>query len=172
MIKNYQELIEIKALHNGLAIGFGCFDILHYGHLNFINRVLETTSLPFAVGVLPDEYVRETKGKDRPLNGEYDRLDTLDNKGAQPYSFLINEKGDYSFYQTKFNLSGGAKLWEYPIHALYQIKPTEFYYSTDFPLTKEILSVFEELNIKHYAVPYTEGVSSTELIKKLKEQNN
>lgn len=170
MKKNYQELIELKAKNNGLAIAFGCFDILHYGHLNFINKVLETTSLPFAVGVLPDEYVRATKGEGRPLNCEEARLNTLDTTGAQPYSFLVSEKGDYSFYQNKFDLQGKEKLWEFPIHALYCIKPTEFYYSTDFPLTKEILAVFKELDIAHQAIPYTEGVSSTDIINKLKEQ--
>lgn len=172
MIKNYQELIELKNKNDGIAIAFGCFDILHYGHLNFINKVLELTTLPFAVGVLPDEYVKATKGDGRPVNCENARLNSLDKKGEQPYTFLINEKGDYSFYQKKFDLVGQEKLWEYPINALYSIKPTEFYYSTDFPLTKEILAVFEELNIKHQAVPYTEGISSTDIINKLKEQNN
>ena len=60
-------------------------------------------------------------------------------------------------------------LWQYPINALYKIKPTEFYYSTDFPLTDSILAVFEELNLKHYAIEYTKGISSTDLINKLKD---
>lgn len=167
MIKNYQELIKIKEENGGLALGFGCFDVLHYGHLNYVNSVLGTTSLPLAIGVLPDSYVRLTKGEGRPVNDEVSRLNKMDMVGAQAYTFLIDKKGDYETYQKKFNLSGMEALWEYPINALYEIRPTEFYYSTDFKLTKEILAVFEELKIKHFAVPYTEGISSTDLIKKM-----
>lgn len=169
MIKNYDELIKIKEENGGLAIGFGCFDILHYGHLNYVNAVLEKTNLPFAVGVLPDEYVRVTKGENRPVNNEKLRTAKLDEKGAQPYTFLIDEKGDYEYYKNKFNLSGKEVLWQFPINALYRIKPTEFYYSTDFPLTKEILAVFDELHLKHQAISYTEGISSTDLINRMKD---
>ena len=164
MKKNYQELREIKASKGGLAIAFGCFDILHYGHLNFFEKVAKLTTCPIAIGILPDEYVRATKGEDRPVNGNETRLNKVDEALKDGYSFLVNEKGDFSFYKEKFGVDSKEVLWCYPINALYKIKPTEFYYSTDFPLTKEILSVFEELNLKHQAVPYTEGVSSTEII--------
>ena len=169
MIKNYEELIDIKNSCGGIALAFGCFDIMHYGHVNFINHVLEKTTLPLAIGVLPDVYVRATKGENRPLNKESDRLATLDKEGNQPYAFLVAEKGDYNYYKDKFHLSGKEVLWQYPINALYKIKPTEFYYSTDFPLTDSILAVFEELNLKHYAIEYTKGISSTDLINKLKD---
>lgn len=169
MIKNYEELVELKHDNGGLAIAFGCFDILHFGHSNFINMVLELTKLPFAVGVLPDVYVKATKGDERPYNDEESRLASLDENTNAPYVFLVNKKGDFDFYKEKFNLSGKEHLWQYPINALYLLKPTEFYYSTDFPLTKEILSVFDELKIKHVAVPYTKGISSTLLINKMKD---
>ena len=166
MIKNYQELVEIKNQSGGLAVAFGCFDILHYGHLNFVNSVLEKTSLPLALGVLPDVYVKNTKGEGRPVHTESERAGTLDSNAQHDYTFIVNEKGDFEFYKSKFNLTHGKLLWEYALNALYKIKPTEFYYSTDFKMTKEILMVFDELKIKHYAVPYTEGISSTAIIKK------
>ena len=170
MIKDYQQLIDIKNQEGGLTLAFGCFDILHYGHLNFINKVLELSACPVAIGVLPDQYVKATKGENRPLNNEEVRLKTLDDNLINAYSFLVNEKGDYSYYKEKFNLCGKEVLWQYPINALYLLKPSEFYYSTDFPLTKEILAVFSELNIKHQAVAYTEGISSTAIIEELKSK--
>ncbi len=168
MVKTYQELIKIKEAQGGLAIAFGCFDFLHYGHLNFFDKLSKLTSYPIAIGVLPDEYVRATKGEGRPVNNELDRLKTVDEALKTGYSFLVSEKGEFDFYKDKFNLEGGEVLWSYPINALYEIKPTEFYYSTDFPLTNEIKKVFEELNLTHQAVPYTEGISSTEIINHLK----
>lgn len=168
MVKSYQELIKIKEAQGGLAVAFGCFDILHYGHLNFFEKVSKLTTCPIAIGVLPDEYVRITKGEGRPINNEATRLKSVDEALKNKYTFLVSEKGEFNFYKDKFNLEGGEVLWCYPINALYKIKPTEFYYSTDFPLTEDIKKVFEELNLKHQAVPYTEGISSTEIINHLK----
>ena len=164
MIKTYDELIDIKNKENGIAVAFGCFDILHYGHVNFINAVQKMTELPLAVGVLPDEYVRATKGSGRPVNDERARVNAIDEKTTLDYAFIVNEKGDFDYYKKKFNLESGKLLWEYALNALYRIKPTEFYYSTDFKMTKEILTAFDELKIKHRAVPYTEGISSTAII--------
>ncbi|MBO5776766.1 MAG: adenylyltransferase/cytidyltransferase family protein [Clostridia bacterium] len=173
MIKNYEELKLIKRDASGLTIVFGCFDILHYGHLNFIKKVSELAQSPIAIGVLPDSYVRATKGEDRPINGELDRLYAIDAACPMHYSFIVNERGDYNFYQKKLSLTNAPSvLWEYPIHALYQIAPTEFYYSTDFPITDTIKAVFAELNLKHQAVQYTEGISSTSLIEALKKQSD
>lgn len=168
MIKNYDELKAIKKEQGSLAIAFGCFDVLHHGHFAFIDNVLAITSSPLAVGVLPDNYVKATKGEERPYNNENMRLENLDSEGAQNYTFMVNKKGEFSTYKEKFAIFSNELLWEYPINALYEIKPTEFYYSTDFPITNEILAVFNELNIKHQPIAYTEGISSTTLIEKLK----
>ena len=164
MIKTYDEIIEIKEKSGGIAVAFGCFDILHYGHVNFINAVQNDTEFPFAVGVLPDEYVRATKGEGRPVNNENLRVKAINEQTGADYAFIVNEKGDFDYYKKKFNLEGGKLLWEYALHSLYRIKPTEFYYSTDFKMTKEILMAFDELKIKHFAVPYTDGISSTAII--------
>jgi rfaE bifunctional protein nucleotidyltransferase chain/domain len=54
----------------------GCFDILHLGHVEYLN---EARSLGDAliVGLNSDKSVRELKGTDRPINNEEDRMKML-----------------------------------------------------------------------------------------------
>jgi D-beta-D-heptose 7-phosphate kinase/D-beta-D-heptose 1-phosphate adenosyltransferase len=54
----------------------GCFDILHRGHVSYLNRAKELGDVLF-VGVNSDESVRRLKGDGRPVNTLEDRLQVL-----------------------------------------------------------------------------------------------
>ena len=169
MILNYKQLEELKKEKGGLAVAFGCFDILHKGHINFLEQIRELSPYTVAIGVLPDEYVKIFKGASRPIFNENDRTLMLDAIKYNEYTFTVNEKGDFDFYKEKFNCSNRHKvLWEYCLHLLYTVKPTHFYFSTDFVLTKEISDLFAECNIKAETIEYTKAVSTTAIIDKIK----
>lgn len=51
----------------------GCFDIVHYGHLDYLVRSADLGD-KLIIGVNSDVSVRGLKGDDRPINKEYDRL--------------------------------------------------------------------------------------------------
>ncbi len=55
----------------------GCFDILHLGHVSYLNRAKALGDV-LIVAVNGDESVRRLKGADRPLNGLDDRLGVLE----------------------------------------------------------------------------------------------
>ena len=55
----------------------GCFDIIHRGHITYLDRAKELGDL-LIVGVNGDDSVRRLKGEGRPINGLDDRLAVLE----------------------------------------------------------------------------------------------
>ena len=68
--KEAQELID-KLKKEGKKIAFtnGCFDILHVGHMRYLEEAKSFGDYLF-VGVNSDESVRRLKGPTRPINNE------------------------------------------------------------------------------------------------------
>ncbi|MCM2343538.1 MAG: bifunctional heptose 7-phosphate kinase/heptose 1-phosphate adenyltransferase [Alphaproteobacteria bacterium] len=58
----------------GLRVGFtnGCFDILHYGHVNYLNRARERCDR-LVVGLNSDASITRLKGAGRPVHEELSR---------------------------------------------------------------------------------------------------
>jgi len=69
-----------KALQAGkrLVLTNGCFDLLHRGHLSYLQQSAALGDL-LVVAVNSDASVRALKGEDRPLNSELDRAFVLAN---------------------------------------------------------------------------------------------
>jgi rfaE bifunctional protein nucleotidyltransferase chain/domain len=66
----------LRALGRKLVVTNGCFDVLHLGHVTYLEaaRALGDALL---VGVNSDASVHELKGPDRPVNSETDRAAVL-----------------------------------------------------------------------------------------------
>jgi rfaE bifunctional protein nucleotidyltransferase chain/domain len=54
----------------------GCFDILHLGHVEYLNEAKSLGDL-LLVAINSDESVKKIKGPDRPINNENDRSQML-----------------------------------------------------------------------------------------------
>lgn len=54
----------------------GCFDILHLGHVDYLEKAAEKGS-KLIVGLNTDRSVKKLKGPQRPLNNEYSRARIL-----------------------------------------------------------------------------------------------
>lgn len=59
-----------------LVLTNGCFDLLHTGHVRYLNQARELGDA-LLVAVNSDQSVRELKGPERPLNGAEDRSEVL-----------------------------------------------------------------------------------------------
>jgi D-beta-D-heptose 7-phosphate kinase / D-beta-D-heptose 1-phosphate adenosyltransferase len=70
MLKSYRRQGKRIVLTNG------CFDILHRGHITYLNRAKGLGDV-LIVGVNSDESVRRLKGPERPINSLEDRLRVL-----------------------------------------------------------------------------------------------
>ena len=67
---------EFAASGKKLVLTNGCFDLLHAGHIRYLEEARRLGDA-LIVAVNSDASVRELKGPDRPLNGELDRVEVL-----------------------------------------------------------------------------------------------
>ena len=59
-----------------IAFTNGCFDILHFGHINYLEKAKKPGRL-LIVAVNSDASVKKLKGKGRPVNGQRERTKDL-----------------------------------------------------------------------------------------------
>ena len=79
-IKNLQDALNLrknwKDQHLKVVFTNGCFDILHLGHVDYLEKARQAGS-KMIVGVNADSSVRQLKGPSRPVNNEYARARIL-----------------------------------------------------------------------------------------------
>lgn len=68
----------------------GCFDILHSGHVSYLNEARSHGDLLF-VGLNSDSSVKRLKGEERPINSELDRKFVLENLKAIDFVEIFTE---------------------------------------------------------------------------------
>ncbi len=67
LVKNHQEQGEKVVFTNG------CFDILHFGHVDYLEKARELGDF-LVIGINTDDSIKRIKGIDRPINKELDRM--------------------------------------------------------------------------------------------------
>lgn len=67
---------QLNAQGKKLVFTNGCFDLLHAGHVRYLNEARELGDA-MVVALNSDESVRELKGPTRPINGENDRAEVM-----------------------------------------------------------------------------------------------
>lgn len=77
------ETLEFLEKNKGKKIVFtnGCFDILHLGHVEYLNEAKALGEV-LIIGLNSDASIKELKGSDRPINNEEDRKEMLLNLKA------------------------------------------------------------------------------------------
>ena len=68
----------------------GCFDILHVGHLRYLEQAKDQGDI-LVIGVNSDASVRRLKGPTRPINSELDRAEILAGLRAVDYTVIFEE---------------------------------------------------------------------------------
>lgn len=68
----------------------GCFDILHAGHVRYLQAARELGDC-LIVGLNSDASVRRLKGPERPVNQEADRAEVLSGLAAVDYVVIFDE---------------------------------------------------------------------------------
>jgi D-glycero-beta-D-manno-heptose 1-phosphate adenylyltransferase len=71
-----QRARELRAAGKKLVATNGCFDLLHVGHVRYLQAARGLGEV-LAVGLNGDRSVRELKGNGRPINNEEDRAEVL-----------------------------------------------------------------------------------------------
>ena len=69
-------LKELKSQNKKIVFTNGCFDILHIGHVKYLQKSAEFGDI-LIVGLNSDSSVKKLKGESRPINNEIDRAMVL-----------------------------------------------------------------------------------------------
>lgn len=77
----------------------GCFDILHKGHVAYLNEAKKLGDL-LIVGLNSDASVKRLKGEERPINNEDDRKFVLENLKAVDHVEIFSEDTPYNLIKS------------------------------------------------------------------------
>ncbi len=95
-----QKVVESLRLH-GQKVVFtnGCFDILHAGHVQYLQKAKELGDC-LIVGLNSDDSVQRLKGEGRPINSEQDRALVLAALESVDYVVIFSEDTPYELIQS------------------------------------------------------------------------
>lgn len=141
------ETIRKDNMNKTIVFTNGCFDILHVGHVRYLQEASKLGDI-LIVGLNSDESVRRLKGPSRPINNEAERAELLASLSFVDYVVTFNEDTPYeliSVVQPDILVKGGDYANEYVV-------------GTD---------IVEGRGGKLVLIPFVEGKSTTNLIKKM-----
>jgi rfaE bifunctional protein nucleotidyltransferase chain/domain len=98
MIISLEEFLPVRKdlKTEGLKLVFtnGCFDILHRGHIAYLNEAKKLGDV-LLIGLNSDNSVKELKGNDRPVNSQSDRAFILNDLKPVDYVIIFDEDTPY-----------------------------------------------------------------------------
>jgi rfaE bifunctional protein nucleotidyltransferase chain/domain len=134
-----------------LVVTNGCFDIIHVGHVNYLQRARALGDL-LLVGVNDDDSVRKMKGDGRPINPLQARMEMIDSLKSVDIVAPI-----FSVNCSEF---------------LEHVRPVIYTKGGDYridTLNKEEKSVLDMFGTRIYILKFVEGFSTTSIINKVKQ---
>lgn len=125
----------------------GCFDILHVGHVSYLEAAKKLGDV-LIVGVNSDDSVRRLKGASRPVNPASERAAVLSALRAVDFTCLFEE-------DTPFNL-------------IYALEPDILVKGGDYtPETVVGADIVQNRGGRVIILPFVEGKSTTRVIQRL-----
>lgn len=144
-----KQLVEnLKAQNKKVVFTNGCFDILHVGHLRYLNEAKKQGDI-LIIGVNSDSSVKRLKGETRPINNQFDRAELLCGLKAVDYAVIFEEDTPEELIATlkpSIHVKGGD------------------YKKENLPETKIVESYGGEVRI----LSFVEGKSTTNIVNKIK----
>jgi D-glycero-beta-D-manno-heptose 1-phosphate adenylyltransferase len=125
----------------------GCFDILHKGHVTYLNEARKLGDL-LLVGLNSDASVKRLKGPERPINNELDRQFVLSQLKAVDFVEIFDQ--------------------DTPLELILKVKPSILVKGGDWKIeqivgAKEVLASGGEV----FSLNFVDGYSTTSIIHKI-----
>ena len=140
---------KLRAAGKKLVATNGCFDLLHPGHVRYLQAARELGDA-LAVGLNGDRSVRELKGPGRPINNERDRAEVL--AALESVDFV-----------TIFPEVRATRFIEMAVPAIYA-KGGDY---TSETLNAEERAVLQKIGTQVCIIPFEEGYSTSGLLEQL-----
>lgn len=146
---NIEVLIaDLKGKGSSIAFTNGCFDLLHRGHVEYLEKAKEKADI-LVLGLNSDASVRRLKGAKRPFVTEDDRAFILSRLQAVDIVCIFSE--------------------DTPINLLYKVKPDYLIKGGDYTLDQIVGRDFvESYGGKVVTIPVVSGKSTTNLVERIK----
>jgi len=140
-------LEQVRSRSGKIVFTNGCFDILHFGHVSYLNRARELGDV-LVVGLNSDAGVKRLKGDRRPICSENERAEVLASLRCVDYVVLFDE--------------------DTPINLIKAIEPDFLVKGGDWPKEKIAGGDFvEKMGGVVCSLPLSEGFSTTSIIEKI-----
>ncbi len=142
-VKNHQEQDKKVVFTNG------CFDILHFGHVDYLEKARELGDF-LVIGINTDDSIKRIKGIDRPINKELDRMRLIAALDAVDAVTLFDD--------------------DTPKRLISDVLPNILVKGSDYTIDQivgadEIIKQGGEVK----TIDFVDGYSTTDLIKKIRE---
>jgi len=144
---------NLRQKHPQAQIAFtnGCFDILHRGHVQYLEKAKELADFLF-VGLNSDASVRRLKGSDRPFMKEADRAFILSRLEAVDMVTIFEQ--------------------DTPLELLNLVRPDLLIKGGDYTVENIVgRELVESYGGKVLTVPLVQGLSTTKLAEKIVQNN-
>jgi rfaE bifunctional protein nucleotidyltransferase chain/domain len=146
-----QRARELRAVGKKLVATNGCFDLLHVGHVRYLQAARRLGDV-LAVGLNGDRSVRELKGSGRPFNNEGDRAEILAALECVDFVTIFPEKR-----ATKFILAAQPAIYA---------KGGDY---TSETLNAEERAALQEVGAEIRIIPFEKGYSTSLLLEQLRK---
>ena len=95
IVSDIEKIVQdLKAQNKKIVFTNGCFDILHIGHIKYLQKA-KTLGDVLIVGLNSNESVKRLKGESRPINDEYDRAYLLASLEVVDFVVIFEEDTPY-----------------------------------------------------------------------------
>lgn len=134
-----------KQKNKKLIFTNGCFDLLHFGHIIYLEKAKKLGDI-LIVGINSDSSVRALKGKNRPINSQFQRACMVAALYFVDFVVIFDENTPYELIKA--------------------LKPDVLVKGADYK-NKELVG--SDLVGQTELIDFEEGFSSTNIIKKIKD---
>ena len=136
-------LSEYRKENKKIVFTNGCFDILHRGHVEYLQKARELGDL-LVLGINSDDSVKRLKGNDRPINNEIDRAIVLAALECITFISIFDE--------------------DTPLELIKIVKPDILVKGGDYKIENVVGREYAKQTI---LIDFVDGYSTTNIIKKI-----
>jgi len=142
---NQDILYHLKNSNNKIVFTNGCFDVLHIGHISYLEEAKKLGHI-LILGLNSDDSIKRLKGNSRPINNLNDRITFLNKLDFIDFIIPFNE--------------------DTPLEIIKLIQPDILVKGGDYAIDSIVGREFAKETI---ILPFVDGKSSTNIINKLND---